>query len=491
MSNHNGHPQKKGIAGNNVITAEKPNSKDITVNERVERVAAMQQVVLDSLSRINLAGQLGVQYGGDRKVYQALGYPDEKDLVFKYYYKRYERQDIASAIIDRPVDKTWDGSLTLRQVDTQPEQDQIGKAWKDLDREFKVKSTLTKLDKLMNIGQFALLLFGFDDVKKAEDFKMPVTGTRKLKYLKQVPESSVSIKTYEKNAGNARYGLPKIYEIKVGVAGDEGKEATINVHHTRVLHVLQDNLSSEIYGRPKLKPVINRLVDLEKLLGGDAEMFWRGARPGYHADVKDEYEMSDTDITNLESELDKYEHDLRRFISAKGVNINALEQQIADPLGHIDAQLQAISSQTGIPKRVLIGSERGELSSTQDKDQWLSLIATRMTELAEPIILRPFIDKCIEVGILPDKEYMVVWEDVFAPSDEQKAKIGKQRSDALKAYSDSPFASEIIPPQLVHKYILGLSDDQAEEVTQALEEAARIEDRSQSQPQVQPVNPAP
>jgi hypothetical protein len=101
-----------------------------------------------------------------------------------------------------------------------------------------------------------------------------------------------------------------------------------------------------------------------------------------------------------------------------------------------------------------------------------------MTEFAEPFILRPFIDKCMEHGILPEEEdYVVVWEDIFAPSEKEKVEVAKSRSDALKVYADSPFATEFLPPQLAYKYLLGLSDDQITEVEQAVAEAALIEDR--------------
>lgn len=440
------------------------------------KLSVMQRVG-DLLSRTSLAKRMGWQYGGDRKIYEALGYPEEKELIFTYYHGKYERQDIASAIIDRPVNATWNGELMITEDGTQPTESKLNKAWEALEAEFHIKDRLVKLDKLTGLGHFSLLLFGFDDVKEPKDFQNPVTGTRKLMHLKQLPESDIEIHTWEKNAGNPRYGLPLLYKIKVAGTGTEITKDFM-VHHSRVLHILENNLVSEVYGRPRLKPIVNRLEDLEKLLGGDAEMFWRGARPGYHAAAQEDYEMGTDEVDALEDELDKYEHDLRRFISAKGVDIKPLTQQIADPTGHIDAQLQAISAQTGIPKRVLIGSERGELASSQDKDQWLTLIQTRMTEFAEPQMLRPLIDKLMEHKILPKvADYVVIWEDIFAPSEKQKVEVGEQRAKALKVYAESPFASDILPPQLAYKFLLGLTEDQAQEVMAEANLAALEEDR--------------
>lgn len=451
-----------------------------TKNSPKTNAAKMKQLeqIGELVSRANFAKKLGWQYEGDRKIYEALGYPTEKELTFQYYYDKYDRQDIAAAVIDKPVEATWDGDIAILEEDTSLEDSQLNKAWLKLDEELKVKDRLVKLDKLAGIGQFGVLLFGFDDVKVAEDWQKAVTGKRKLLYLKQMSEATVEIHSWEKNSSKKNFGLPLIYKIQIGGSGSD-KTKELMVHYSRLIHVKANNLLSEVYGRPRLKPIVNRLADLEKLLGGDAEMFWRGARPGYHAAAQPDYEMGTAEIEALEDELDKYEHDLRRFISAKGVDIKELASQVADPSSHVDVQLQAISAETGIPKRILIGSERGELSSTQDKDTWLTLIQSRMTEFAEPAILRPFIDKCIKHGILPKTaKYMVLWEDIFAPSEKQKAEVGEVRAKALKEYAASPFASVLLPPALAYKYLLGLTEEQAQEIMEGIDQEALEEDRS-------------
>lgn len=456
------------------------------------------QVVTDVLSRQGLARRLGYSYGDKRKLYEALGYPNEIDLTFEYYYNRYDRQDIARAIIDRPVDKTWSGDLIIVEEGKKVQESILDPLWRELNKSLKVKKRLNKVDKLCQIGRFSLLLFGFDDVKKTEEFKNPVAGTRKLLYLRQIAESEVTIDTYEDDTNNPRYGQPKIYKIKIGTVQATAASGTmaasapvkeIFVHHSRILHIVANNLTNETIGEPYLKSIINRLVDIEKILGGDAEMFWRGARPGYTATEKDDYELDDTAKEALYAELDKYEHDLRRFITARGVDIKALEQQVSDPLNHLDIQLQAISGRTGIPKRILIGSERGELSSSQDQDQWLGLIKTRQEEFAEPDIFRPFVDKCMEFGILPKvKDYNVMWEDVFAPSENDKVEVGKKRASALKDYSSSVLASEILAPKLVFKHILGFNEEQVQEALEAMDVEALEEEKLL---QIQPIEEEP
>lgn len=441
-------------------------------------LSVQQQVISEILSRQGFARRLGYQYGDKRKVYKALGYPEEAELTFEYYYNKYDRQDFARAVIDRPCDGTWRGHLIIKEAGSDSKTSELNTKWQELDETFGLKLRLNKADKLCDLGRYSVLFLGLDDVGTAEEFKNPVAkGARQLLYIRQFAESEADVHTWDNDPKSKRFGKPILYQIKSGTAQTTGSTTTtieqytnLLVHHTRVVHYVSQSLTSEVCGVSKLKPIINRLVDLEKILGGDAEMFWRGARPGYTATAKEDYELGAEEEQALMDEIDKYEHDLRRFIMAKGVDIAALEQQTADPLHHIDAQLQAISAQTGIPKRILIGSERGELASSQDRDQWKELILTRQEEHAEPTILRPFINLLMKYKILPPvAKYTVVWADVFAPSEADKAKIGKERAGALKDYADSSLASDVLSPKLAAKYLLGLNEEQADEVAREMD----------------------
>ena len=154
-------------------------------------------------TRANLAASLGQSYGGDRDVYQALGYPTE--LLYSDYTTRYTRQDIAKAIIDRPVKATWQGDLEIIETDD-AEVTPFEKEWKKLDLDLKITSKLTRVDRLTGIGQYGIVLLGLDDVKKPDDFANEVKiGKRKLLYIKPFGEGNAKISTFEENPTNPRY----------------------------------------------------------------------------------------------------------------------------------------------------------------------------------------------------------------------------------------------------------------------------------------------
>jgi len=224
-----------------------------------------------------------------------------------------------------------------------------------------------------------------------------------------------------------------------------------------------------VFGTPVLEPVFNRLMDLDKVIGGDAEMFWKNARPGYQGNIADDYTMTKTMEDDLINQADEYEHGLRRMMVNKGVTWEALKQEVSDPSPHVSVILQMISAQTGIPVRILTGSERGELASSQDRGEWLSFVQTRREEHTEIRIVRPVIDRFIELGILPTPKdgYSVKWADLFAQSESARVEIGKARANAIREYfSYGPVVLQALPLDAFFEFCWGLTSDQIELVTE-------------------------
>ena len=447
----------------------------------VQTLSSQELHVLASaiLSRANLAAKLGQQFGGDRDLYKSLGYPT--NLTYDDYWAQYSRQDIAKAIIDRPVKATWQGQLELIESED-AEKTVFEQSWYDLNKKFKLRSLLSRVDRLTGIGRYGVLLLGLDDVRNREDFKKPVIpGVRKLLYIKPFGENSAEITTYETNPSNSRYGMPLIYTIEVAdVVGNAASSSIVQVHYTRILHILEDHLESEVMGIPKLESVFNRLMDIEKLVGGDAEMFWKGARPGYQGMVDKDYTMTETTKADLKDQIDEFDNNLRRILINEGVELKALAQQIADPHNHFDIQLTCISAVTGIPKRILSGSERGELASTQDSGEWKTYVQSRREDHAEPHIIRVFADRLIELGILPTPEsgdYQVDWLDLFSVSEKERVEIGKSRANAIREYTTNPMAEGLVPPSLFLEKCLGFSQAEIDLANKMIGEGISQEQR--------------
>ena len=439
-----------------------------------------QQITGSVVGRAQLAARLGITFGGDRNLYQALGYKTELNYVD--YLSKYSRQDIAKAIINRPVNATWRGDIEILES-KDDEQTQLEKGWKILVRDLRLKGKLVRLDRLTCIGDYGIMLLGFNDVNDKDGMREPVQKGqgRKLLYAKPLSQANAAIKTWEKDPKHPRFGLPVIYELSLAEPGSE-KTYVLQVHYSRILHTTFELLEDEVIGESALKAVFNRLDDLEKLVGGSAEMFWKGARPGYGAKVDKEFNMDAGQEEELEKQIDEYEHGLRRILMAQGMDLSSLAMQIADPDKHVDIQIQMISALTGIPKRVLTGTERGELASSQDTEAWKELIQERREEYAETKILIPLIDRLIEYGVLPEAQnkedgYTIQWSDLFAPSEKEKSEVGKTKASALKEYASNPGAESIIPVEAFMEYFLGLGQEQINIIKEMRETAIREEEQ--------------
>jgi hypothetical protein len=440
------------------------------------------------VARAGLAARLGQQYGGDRDLYQALGYK----IVLNYsdFLAQYTRQDMAKAIIDRPVKATWQGQLEL--VESQKaEKTPFEQAWYDLNKQLSLRSLLSRVDRLTGIGRYGVLVLGTDDVRKNEDWMKPLGSVKKLNYVKPFGEDSAKILSFVSDPNDKRYGMPLMYTVQVADIASN-TSSTVNIHYSRVIHITDDNLESEVFGTPRLEVVFNRLQDIEKLVGGDAEMFWRGARPGYSAMVDKDFTMTPEMKADINDQADEYEHGLRRILINEGVDLKALAQQIADPHNHLDVQLTCISAVTGIPKRILSGSERGELASTQDSGEWKTYVQSRREDHAEPHIIRPFVEKLIELKILPvpQKDYMVDWLDLFSISEKERVAIGQLRASAIREYTTNPSAESLMSPEAFFEIGLGLSQEQID-LVHAKNADGISEEQKSLQKELDAMNPEP
>lgn len=427
--------KNKRVRGNNT-----EKSKALVTQALITNI---QGTVNDVLARRGFAYRLGKSYGGDRELYEALGYP--YTLQYSRYQARYDRQGIARRVVNAYPDATWRGKPDIIENDEETETP-FEREWKSFVKKHKVYHYLRRADRLAGIGNYSVLLMGFNDVASQQDMIRPVTGTNNtLLYLQPYSQHNATIHEYEMDSTNERYGKPKIYKLSLdfgdtGVNSSATSSHTIDVHYSRLLHIADDTLESDTMGTPRLQAVYNRMQDLETIVGGSAEMFWRGAFPGLSFEADKDVDMGSVDADGLEDEIQNYIHGVNRFLRLQGVKTNQLRPAVASPENHVKVQLQMVSACTGIPLRILTGSEMGELASSQDKENWNSRVDERRGDFAEPMILRPFIDSNIKAGALAspiNNEYNIIWPDINAKTEKEKVEIAKIEIGIVKDYIQS------------------------------------------------------
>ncbi|TXH42034.1 MAG: DUF1073 domain-containing protein [Desulfurellales bacterium] len=369
----------------------------------------------------------GMLYDGNRDLYKTYGWtanPTHQQFVAKY-----REQDIARRIINAPVSGLWSDPPVISGDES------FTSAWKDFLLSHPVFSIIQRLDKLAGLGRFAILVVGFDDNQKLEQ-PVKLSQGRKVTYLQPYAEGSVSIKQYDTNANSERFGLPLTYTVSPGKFDDlqgsmsiaqSPQTSTFDVHWTRVVHIAENLLESNVFGQSRLRCVYNVLDDILKVSGGSAETYWLTANRGLHIDVDKDMDLSESAAEDLNDEVDEYEHNLRRVIRTRGVKVSPLGSDIADPQGIFAMQLSLISAATGIPQRILAGSEAGQLASQQDRASWAQVLSERISEYGEPVILLPLVRTLINAGVLPiPSTFKIDWPDAFKMNPLERAQTSAQ-----------------------------------------------------------------
>lgn len=350
-----------------------------------------------------------------RDLQTQLGYAPK--IATAQYRARYERGGIAERIVEAAPRGTWVGGIDVQETDDPDVVTEFETELEDLFEAHGMWSRLLRVDILAGIGRYGILILGAEG--EMSEALEKINGPEGLLYVTPLAEDRALVGDYVKDPLDPRYGKPLYYQCTLSEDGTQKR-----VHYTRVVHVAEGSLESDVIGRPRLRAVWNYLDDLDKVVGGGAEAAWKRMDPGMQLDIDPEIMLDQKEETALSDMIDEYVHGLRRVVQTRGAKMQILSAGVSPFGANSDSLLDLIAGTTGIPKRILIGSERGELASTQDRSNWSDRITERRMEFAEPLC-RELIDRLINLGALPEP----------MTKDEQRAEAAriKAEEEAAKA----------------------------------------------------------
>lgn len=395
-------------------------------------------------------------FTGKRDLYKTFNYnpnPTFDDRFFKYLH-----QDVAARIIDAPAAALWTNPPLISSIN-----DEWNTLWDDLVAKHSLYNAIERADKLAGIGRYSIILIGFND--GATDLSEPV-NTRsltqkknKVLFLQPYSERSATIKKFVQDPRSEDFMKPELYTInpmqdniigfdssihKPGVGNQgfskgsslfKGAPTTLTnsfeVHYSRIIHIAENVLENNIYGSPRMERVYNVLDDLLKVTGGSAETFWLTANRGLHVDIDKDLEIDPTDASALASEIDEYENNLRRVIRTRGTKVSSLGSDTPDPTGVFKMLIAVLSGATGIPNRILIGAEAGQLASEQDRANWADRVDERRASWGNPLVIFPIMKKFTNAGYLPadpNNEVTVDWPSAYKMSPLEMAQTSAQHA---------------------------------------------------------------
>ena len=443
------------------------------------------------------------------------GYPI--DISREVYKRKYLRDDVAARVVNLYPEECWVEDPQIYEQEDE-EETEFEKAWDKLQRDHRLFAMFQRVDILSGIGRFGVLLLGLSDGKP---LNQPVEGVDetgkvaegmdlKLLYARPFDESFVKVKTWQADVTNPRYGQPVMYELTfnqdqiegaasiIPAGGGERTPNTIptqaqEVHWSRIIHIADNRANSDVFGLPRMQKVFNRLLDLKKIGGGSAEMFWKGGFAGLSIEAP----LTDPagnpvqlDVEATKEQLLAYQEKLQRYIALQGATAKSLAPNIADPEPHLNIHIRMICIALSCPWRVFMGSEVGQLASGQDMVAWNKRMNRRREQYLSPFVIRPTIDRLISYGVLPfpegDEEeiqdpedrrpsYIINWPDLNAPSDDDRASVAEKFTNSISKYV-STGCDTLVPPFAFLTTVLGYTDEEAEAMIQELEEDNKLID---------------
>lgn len=436
------------------------------------------------VSRANLAAVLGQQYAGNRDIYQVLGY--DKTLTYEKLEARYLREHIAGRIVDAPAAATWNNPPQIIPViegDNKRKAEEFSKAWDKLAKRTGLFSKIERADKLSGIGEYGILLIG---LRGSGAMELPTSrkfAVDDLMYFSPFSQQNADAASFVDDPTNPRFGEVEFYAVQTGKNVTNFKNFQVKTHWSRTIHFADSLLADEVFGLPRLQRVYNLFNDLAKVVGGSAEFYWRIADRGLHLDINPEMEIDSGDEAALATEVDNYVNGIERVLQTRGVTAKSLGAETADPRGPFQNIMSLISGATGIPQRVLMGSERGQLASSQDKASWNDKISERQRLYAEPRILRPLIDRMIDWEMLPDIDYDIKWPVVFPQTEEERSIIAVRISSAANNLSKAKQqGGKVISDKEYREKYLDLTDEaEIPELEKAEEEEEELKEEMKKQ----------
>jgi hypothetical protein len=445
-------------------------AKADNVRELPERKIGVMQAVraFSGMIQRSRLGRILTSFDGRRNYQEIFGWDPILSPEGMLYM--YNRGGIAKRVVDAYPNAVWSRPPVLWAEGD----DEWTAEWLKLTMDQGLWQVFHRLDKLAALGHYGVLLMGTD----RPNLETSLSRAGRITYLQPFGETSVKIAEWDRDQTSPNFGRPIMYRIYPEGAGLTGQNTTgtvqvgptrssFRVHASRVIHVALDPLEDEIFGQPAMAPVWDYLTDLRKVVGSSAESYWIAANRGLQADVDKEMSLTAEDQAALEAEVEEFYDGFRRFIRTKGVTMNALTNDVANPMDAFNVLVTLISGTRGIPKRILLGSEAGQLASSEDKGNWAERVEENRALHIEPRILKPFVTWTMKNGIIrPPKEgskLQTLWPDAYRMSPLERGQTSAQTArtiaNIVKLLESEAEGARTLMTREELRALLGLSSD--------------------------------
>lgn len=417
-------------------------------------LALFMNSLVSRLRQEYLSGQFG---GGPKHNHYAdFGWPEQ--VTFTDLQTMYARNGLAQAAVEGHVAKIWETDPELFEEEAAHEPTELETEFKRWAEDMRFWQKLAEADRRGMVGDYAGLIL---QVADNQDWGKPLGKVRGLQDIWDlIPtwEGELVPATWDTDTKSRRYGQPITYQYnEQQIKGRQGAPSPrqLVIHYTRV--ILWSS-TGDLLGRSMLRPGYNALLDVEKVIGGGAEGFWKNARQSLTLDIDSASNMSklaqalgvnETDLgAKLNEVVDDWARGFDKALMTQGIKAEALNITMPQPEEFQTGPMNMFAASVRMPVRVMIGNVTGERATVEDEIAWAKRCNGLREKEKKPLI-KTVLNRLEACGALPPGiDWFIDWADLTEGTASERLdlalKMAEINSKSLGSGDMAPFSSDEI-----------------------------------------------
>lgn len=368
--------------------------------------------------RSALASVLG---GSDKHDhYKDFGWPD--DISFDMLKHMWGRNPLARAAVEVHIEKVWESDPELFEAEEAHDPTPLEKAFKVWAGDTRFWQKLAEADRRSMVGDYAAVILQVADGLEWNQPLGRIRGLQDVWDVIPVWQGELKVASWELDQTSRRYGEPLTYQYQEQPRREAENQPPVRqvvIHHSRVLVW---SSTGDLNGRSLLRSVYNSLLDVEKVMGGGAEGFWKNARSSLVIDITSDANLDKlakvlgTTPAELGDKLNEVSDDFSRgfdkALITQGMTVSPVSVSMPQPGEFQDGPLKMVATGVRTPMRVLLGNLTGERASTEDEMAWAKRCNGLRDREKKPL-LRAVLNMLEMCGAIPaGVNWYIEWGDL-------------------------------------------------------------------------------
>lgn len=401
---------------------------------------------------------LSGQFGGGPKHnhYADFGWPEQ--VTFADLQVMFMRNGLAQAAVEGHIAKVWETDPELFEREPAHEPTKLETEFKRWAEDFRFWQKLAEADRRGMVGDYAGLILQVADNQEWNQPLGKVRGLQDVWDLIPAWEGELIPAEWDTNTKSKRYGQPITYQYnEQQVKGRQGAPSPrqLVIHHTRV--ILWSS-TGDLLGRSLLRPGYNALLDVEKVIGGGAEGFWKNARQSLALDIDPNSSLTklaqalgvgETELgAKLNDVVDDWARGFDKALMTQGIKAEALNITMPQPEEFQTGPMNMFAASVRMPVRVMIGNVTGERATVEDEIAWAKRCNGLRVKEKRPLI-KMVLNRLESCNALPAGiDWFIDWADLTEGTASERLDLAFKMADinskSLGSGDFAPFSSDEI-----------------------------------------------